>query len=228
MPEPLPGRGAPSERTRVRLLPERGAYEFKTICAILDSGFLCHIGFVSAGGYPAVIPTAYGRRGEFLYVHGSAASHMLRSLRDGIELCCTVTHLDGLVLARSVFNHSMNYRSVVVYGRARVIDGSTEKLTALEAISNQIAPGRWEAARLPTAKELKATMVLELPLSEASAKIRSGPPKDEPEDYALPIWAGVVPVRLTYGRPEPDPRLSPDTAMPEPLLGMRLSHSQGT
>ncbi|MGH9467948.1 MAG: pyridoxamine 5'-phosphate oxidase family protein, partial [Terriglobales bacterium] len=135
--------------------------------------------------------------------------------------CCTVTHLDGLVLARSVFHHSMNYRSVMIFGRGRVVSDSEAKLQALETISNQIAPGRWQAARRPSAKELKATTVFELPLAEASAKIRTGPPKDEPEDYTLPIWAGVVPIRLSYGTPVPDPALSAGIPMPEPLLGSR-------
>lgn len=208
---------APSSRTQVRRLAERGRYHPAEIRAILDEGFLCHVGFVAPEGHPVVIPTAYGRRGDFLYLHGSAASHMLRTLREGVELCCTITHLDGLVLARSVFNHSMNYRSVMIFGRGRVLTSGAEKLAALEAISNQIAPGRWEAARRPSGQELKATLVLELPLAEASAKVRNGPPIDDAEDYALPVWAGVVPITLQYGKPEADPRLAEGIRLPEEI-----------
>lgn len=219
---------APSSRTQVRRLPERGRYEAAEVRAILDAGFLCHVGFVAPEGHPVVIPTAYGRRGDFLYLHGSAASRMLRTLREGVEICCSITHLDGLVLARSVFNHSMNYRSVMVFGRARALTEDTEKLQALEAISNQIAPGRWETARQPSAQELKATLVLELPLAEASAKVRSGPPIDNAEDYALPVWAGVVPIALQYGKPEADPKLAGDIPLPEALLDGRRRCPEGT
>ncbi|MGH9394846.1 MAG: pyridoxamine 5'-phosphate oxidase family protein [Terriglobales bacterium] len=202
---------APSERTQVRRLPLRGAYDRATVHAILDAAFLCHVGFVAEGGHAVVIPTGYGRRGDHLFLHGSAASAMLRRLQGAsVELCCTVTILDGLVLARSVFHHSMNYRSVVIFGRARWIEAEAEKLAALETITNQIAPGRWAAARLPSAQELKATTVLELPLAEASAKIRTGPPKDEAADYALPVWAGVIPIRQVQGEPEPDPAAKRD------------------
>src|SRR6185312_4024645 len=167
---------------------------------------LCHVGFCSEQG-PVVIPTAYGRRGDLVFLHGSAASHMLRSLERGVEVCLTVTLLDGLVLARSVFHHSMNYRSVMVFGRAEVVSEEAAKLAALEVITNQIAPGRWSEARPPDARELKATLVLALPLQEASAKIRTGPPKDEAADYGLPVWAGVIPARTQFAAPEPDPRL---------------------
>jgi len=200
----------PSQRTQVRRLPLRGAYDRETVHAILDAGFLCHVGFVADAGHPVVLPTGYGRRGETLYLHGSAASAMLRRLKEGaVELCCTVTHLDGVVLARSVFHHSMNYRSVMIFGRARAIEDEAEKLDALEVITNHIVPGRWAQARLPTAQELKGTAVLGLPLEESSAKIRVGPPKDEEEDYELPVWAGVIPARVAYGAPEPDPHLNP-------------------
>lgn len=219
---------APSSRTQVKRLPERGRYEPATVHAILDAGFLCHVGFIAPEGHPVVIPTAYGRRGDYLYLHGSAASRMLRTLREGVELCCTITHLDGLVLARSVFNHSMNYRSVMIFGRGRVLSSEAEKLAAMEVISNQIAPGRWEAARRPSEQELKATLVLELPLGEASAKIRSGPPHDNAEDYALPVWAGVVPIALRYGKPEADPKLAGDIQLPEALLGGRGRCPEGT
>lgn len=209
----------PSPRTRVARLPERGAYDRETVHAILDAAFLCHVGFVAEGA-PVVLPTAYGRRGDRLFLHGSAASHMLRSLRGGaLEACVTVTILDGLVLARSAFHHSMNYRSVVIFGRARALEADAEKLAALECISEQIIPGRWAAVRGPNAQELKATLVLELGLGEASAKIRRGPPKDEAADYALPVWAGVVPARMAFGEPEPDPVLP--TGIPVPAHARR-------
>jgi nitroimidazol reductase NimA-like FMN-containing flavoprotein (pyridoxamine 5'-phosphate oxidase superfamily) len=207
---------APSPRTQVRRLPERGAYDPAVVRAILDAAFLCHVGFVHDGA-PVVLPTGFGRRGDDLYLHGSSASRMLRALRGGVDVCCTVTILDGLVLARSVFHHSMNYRSVVVFGRATAVVEEAEKLAALAVIANHIAPGRWDAARRPNPQELKATLVLKLPLTEASAKLRTGPPKDEEEDYALPVWAGVIPVRLAFGDPEPDPRLAPN-APPAPRL----------
>ncbi|HVA64903.1 MAG TPA: pyridoxamine 5'-phosphate oxidase family protein [Terriglobales bacterium] len=214
----MPADSAPSARTQVRRLPQRGAYDRATLDAILDAAFICHVGFV-ADGHPVVIPTGYGRRGDHLYIHGSAASHMLHSLQAGIELCLTVTLLDGLVLARSVFHHSVNYRSVVVFGRATVVEEASAKLRALEAITDHILAGRWAAARPPSPRELKATLVLELPLAEASAKIRTGPPSDEPEDYALPVWAGVVPAALTFGEPLADPKLTPGIAMPAHVRG---------
>jgi nitroimidazol reductase NimA-like FMN-containing flavoprotein (pyridoxamine 5'-phosphate oxidase superfamily) len=185
----------PTARTQVERIPERGHYDRETIYGILDQAFLCHLGFV-VEGQPYVIPTGYGRAGDVLFVHGSAASRMLRSLEDGIPVCLTVTLLDGLVLARSAFHHSMNYRSVVVLGAARLVAEPEEKLRALRAISEQIVPGRWDDARHPNEQELKATSVLALPLEEASAKIRTGPPKDEEEDYALPMWAGVLPLAM--------------------------------
>ena len=197
---------APSSRTQVERLPERGHYDRETIHGILDQAFLCHVGFV-ADGQPFVIPTSYGRVGDVLYIHGSAASRMLRSLAGGIPVCVTVTLLDGLVLARSVFHHSINYRSVVILGSARLVDGDEEKQRALRAVAEQIVPGRWDDAREPNAQELKATSVLAVSLQEASAKIRSGPPKDEKEDYALPVWAGVLPLRIAAGAPEADPVL---------------------
>lgn len=202
-----------SPRTQVRRLPLRGAYDRETVHAILDAGYLCHVGFVADAGHPVVLPTGYGRRGEMLYLHGSSASAMLRRLKDGaVEMCCTITQLDGVVLARSVFHHSMNYRSVVIFGHARAIEDEAGKLAALEVITNHIVPGRWAEARHPTPQELKGTAVLELPLEESSAKIRTGPPKDEEEDYELPVWAGVVPARIVYSAPEPDPRLNPAAA----------------
>lgn len=204
----------PTDRTRVRRLPDRGAYDREVIDGILDEGFICHVGFVTDHG-PVVIPTGYGRIGDTLYIHGSAASRMLRSLRDGVEMCLTVTLVDGLVLARSAFHHSMNYRSVVAFGRATLVEDDGEKMRALHAISDHIVRGRWDDARKPTAQEMKATLVLALPLSEASAKIRTGPPKDDEEDYDLPVWAGVVPTRLEYKEPVPDPRLKGTPPVPE-------------
>jgi uncharacterized protein len=192
-----------SDRIRVRREPQRGVYDRGTVDAILDEGIVCHLGFVSEG-QPYVIPTLYGRLGDELYVHGSSASRMLRTLDGGVDACLTVTLVDGIVLARSIFNHSINYRSVVVLGRAAAVTDTDEKLRALEAFSARLLPGRWAEVRSPTPTELKATSVLRMPLDEASAKIRTGPPKDNEEDYGWPVWAGVIPLALTAGEPEPD------------------------
>jgi nitroimidazol reductase NimA-like FMN-containing flavoprotein (pyridoxamine 5'-phosphate oxidase superfamily) len=202
-----------SERTKVRRLPERGAYDRAAIDAILDEGLVCHLGFVH-DDQPFVIPTLFARIGDEVFVHGSAASRTLRSLRGGIAACLTVTIVDGIVLARSIFHHSINYRSVVVLGRAVEVEDRDEKLRALEAFSARILPGRWAEVRPPTAQELKATSILRLPLDEASAKMRAGPPKDEEEDYALRVWAGVIPVELVAGEAQPDPRLAPGLEPP--------------
>src|SRR5579864_5388206 len=183
----------PTARTRVVREAQRGAYDRDTVYRILDEGFLCHVGFV-ADGQPFVIPTSYGRKNASLYIHGSAASRMLRQMRDGVPVCVTVTLLDGLVLARSVFNHSMNYRSVVILGKATLVDNPEEKLAALRALSEHIIPGRWDDARQPNEQELKATSVLRVPIEEFSAKVRVGPPIDDEEDYAFPTWAGVLPL----------------------------------
>jgi len=193
----------PTPRTQLRRKPTRGAHDAPAVHAILDQAFICHVGFV-ADGQPFVIPTGYARQGETLYLHGSAASRMLHALGVGIEACVTVTLIDGLVLARSVMHHSVNYRSVVVLGKARPVTDPDEKLRALRAITNHIVPGRWEETRPPTAQELKATAVLALPLEEASAKVRTGPPLDDEEDLSLPVWAGVVPLREVAGQPVPD------------------------
>jgi len=208
------GGRSPSERTRVRREPQRGAYERAEIDAILDAGLVCHLGFVH-DGHPFVIPTLYGRIGNEVYVHGSSASRMLRTLKGGVDACLTVTLVDGLVLARSIFNHSINYRSVVVLGRAVEVEDAGEKLRALEAFSDRILPGRWTDVRPPTATELKATSILRLPLDEASAKLRVGPPKDNEDDYGWPVWAGVIPLALRAGEPQADPRLSFDLPPPE-------------
>jgi nitroimidazol reductase NimA-like FMN-containing flavoprotein (pyridoxamine 5'-phosphate oxidase superfamily) len=183
--------------TRVRRHPERGHYDRETIDAILDDGFLCHLGFV-VDGQPYVIPTLHARAGDVLYLHGSPASRMLQELGSGAPVCVTVTHLDGVVLAKSVFNHSVNYRSAVVLGRARRVEGD-EKVAALEAIVEHIAPGRWSEARRPNEKELRSTEVVAISLDEASAKIRSGPPKESPADEELDVPSGVIPIRLVRG-----------------------------
>jgi nitroimidazol reductase NimA-like FMN-containing flavoprotein (pyridoxamine 5'-phosphate oxidase superfamily) len=196
-----------SDRTRVRREPQRGVYDRGTIDAILDEGIVCHLGFVSEG-QPYVIPTLYGRLGDELYVHGSSASRMLRRLDGGVGACLTVTLVDGVVLARSIFNHSINYRSVVVLGRAAAVTDTDEKLRALEVFTARLLPGRWAEVRPPTATELKATSILKMPLDEASAKVRTGPPKDDEEDYGWPVWAGVIPLALTVGEPQPDPALA--------------------
>jgi nitroimidazol reductase NimA-like FMN-containing flavoprotein (pyridoxamine 5'-phosphate oxidase superfamily) len=196
----------PTGRTQVKRLPKRGVYDQAQVHAILDEGFICHVGFV-ADGQPYVIPTGFARSGGRLYIHGSAASRMLRALGQGAPLCVTVTLVDGLVLARSAFHHSMNYRSVVVLGQARVVDDPEEKTAALARFTDHIVPGRWDEVRQPTEQELKSTTVLALDLDEVSAKIRTGGPIDDEEDYALPVWAGVVPLRIEAGDPVPDTRL---------------------
>ena len=198
--------GAPTTRSRVRRAPKRAAYDRTTVEAILDDALICHVGFV-ADGQPYVIPTLHARVGDTVYLHGSTASRMVRTLAAGAPACLTVTHVDGLVLARSAFHHSMNYRSAVVLGTMRLVEDRAEQEAALHAFTEQLVPGRWEHVRPPSRKELKGTSVLALPLGEASAKVRSGPPEDDDEDYALPVWAGVVPLTLTPGTPEPDPRL---------------------
>lgn len=191
-----------TDRTKVRRLPKRGNYDRETIHAILDEALVCHVGFV-VDGAPVVIPTIHWREDDTLYVHGSAASRMLRSLKGGVDACVTVTLVDGLVLARSAFHHSMNYRSVVVFGKAREVTGD-EKISALDSLVEHVMKGRSRDVRPPNEIELKQTMVLALPLAEASAKIRTGGPVDDEEDYALPIWAGVVPLTLTRGEPIAD------------------------
>ena len=195
----------PTPRTRVVREPQRAVYDREAVNQILDEAFLCHIGFV-ADGQPYVIPTSYGRAGNILYVHGSAASRMLRNLNQGLPVCITVTLLDGLVLARSVFNHSMNYRSVVILGAATLVDDPAEKLSALRALSEHIIPHRWDDSRQPNEKELKATSVLKIPIEEFSAKVRVGPPIDDEEDYPFPTWAGVIPLDTTIGAPIRDDR----------------------
>jgi nitroimidazol reductase NimA-like FMN-containing flavoprotein (pyridoxamine 5'-phosphate oxidase superfamily) len=204
-----------TERTAVKRLAQRGAYDRETLNAILDEALVCHVGFV-VDGRPVVIPTIHTRTGETLYIHGSAASRMLRTLKGGVETCVTVTLLDGLVLARSAFHHSMNYRSAVVFGIAREVSDRAEKLAALEALVEHVVRGRAAEVRGPNESELRQTLVLALPIEEASAKIRSGGPVDDEADYdAVTAWAGVIPLRLTPGQPLPDERLAPGVEVPD-------------
>jgi nitroimidazol reductase NimA-like FMN-containing flavoprotein (pyridoxamine 5'-phosphate oxidase superfamily) len=210
----MPENYTPTARTRLVREADRAVYDRAAVYRILDEGFICHVGFV-VDGQPFVIPTGYGRVGDNLYVHGSAASRMLRNLDQGVAVCVTVTLLDGLVLARSIFNHSMNYRSVVVLGTAVAVQDPVEKLEALRLLSEHILPGRWAESRQPNEKEIKATLVLRLPITEFSAKVRQGPPIDDEEDYGFPTWAGVIPLRMVPGKPVDDPRLMAGQISPE-------------
>lgn len=203
----------PTARTRVVREPHRGVYDRETAYRILDEGFLCHVGF-AVDGQPFVIPTSYGRVEDNLYIHGSAASRMLRQMKEGVAVCVTVTLVDGLVLARSVFNHSMNYRSVVILGKAMLVDDPKEKIEALRALSEHILPGRWDDARQPNDRELKQTSVLRVRIEEFSSKVRVGPPIDDEEDYAFPTWAGVVPLEMVAGKPINDERLDAGREVP--------------
>jgi uncharacterized protein len=204
----------PTPRTRLVREADRAVYDREAAYRILDEGFLCHVGFV-ADGQPFVIPTSYGRKDASLYIHGSAASRMLRQMKDGVPVCVTVTLLDGLVLARSIFNHSMNYRSVVVLGKATLVEDAEEKIAALQLLSEHIIPGRWADVRQPNERELKATSVLRVPIEEFSAKVRKGPVVDDEEDYSFPTWAGIVPLEMVAGSPIDDARLLPGQAAPE-------------
>lgn len=205
---------APTQRTRVVREPQRAVYDREEVYRILDEGFICHVGF-AVEGQPYVIPTSYGRKDASLYIHGSAASRMLRHMKNELPVCVTVTLLDGIVLARSVFNHSMNYRSVVILGKATLVEAREEKLGALRVLSEHILLGRWNDARQPNDQELKATSVLRLPIEEFSAKVRTGPPIDDEEDYSFPTWAGVIPLKPHADEPINDPRLEPGRAVPE-------------
>ncbi len=202
-----------TQKTQVKRLPDRGNYDRTTVHQILDEALVCHVGFV-VNGQPFVIPTAYGRVGDRIYIHGSPASRMLRNLKEGIDVCVTVTLIDGLVLARSAFHHSMNYRSVVIFGKAEFVENPEDKLEALKAFTEHVVPGRWAEVRPVKPQEIAGTLVLSLPLNEASAKIRIGPPKDDEEDYALPIWAGELPLRVTAIAPIADPKLPSDIELP--------------
>jgi uncharacterized protein len=210
----------PTARTRVVREPHRGVYDRAAAYQILDEGFVCHVGF-TVEGQPFVIPTGYGRDGDNLYIHGSAASRMLKNLDRGIPVCVTVTLVDGLVLARSIFNHSMNYRSVVLLGTAVAVADPAEKLEALRRLSEHILPGRWAEVRQPNERELKQTLVLRLPIEEFSAKVRQGPAIDDEEDYAFPTWAGVIPLEMTAGQPIDDDRLMAGQVAPEWAKGYR-------
>jgi nitroimidazol reductase NimA-like FMN-containing flavoprotein (pyridoxamine 5'-phosphate oxidase superfamily) len=203
-----------TERTTLKRLPQRGTYDREIVNRILDEGFICHVGFV-VDGRSFVIPTGYARVADRLILHGSQASRMLRTLGQGIDVCVTVTLVDGLVLARSAFHHSMNYRSVVVFGCAQVVEEREAKLAALLALSEHMIPGRWAEVREPSERELQQTTVLSLPITEASTKVRTGPPLDDEEDYDLPIWAGVIPLRMIAETPIDDPALRIEIAAPE-------------
>jgi len=206
----------PTDRTQVKRLPKRGNYDRGTVYNILDTAFVCHVGF-TVDGQPFVIPTNYGRSGDTLYLHGSAASRMLNTLSDGVPVCVTVTHVDGLVLARSAFHHSVNYRSVVILGKAQLVEDPAEKMEALRIFTEHVMKGRWNDVRIPTEQELKATTVLSLPLEEVSAKVRTGGPIDDEPDYALPVWAGVLPLETVAKTPLPDAQRKNDFPIPEYL-----------
>jgi nitroimidazol reductase NimA-like FMN-containing flavoprotein (pyridoxamine 5'-phosphate oxidase superfamily) len=207
-----------TDLNKVKRIPNRGHYDRETIFSVLDDGFLCHVGF-NLNDQPFVIPTLYGRDGDSVFLHGSAASRMLNKLADGIAACATVTHVDGLVLARSAFHHSMNYRSAVLFGTAVEVTGE-EKERGLFVISEQVLKGRWAEVRAPVEKELKATVVMRMKIESASAKIRTGPPNDEEEDYALPIWAGVIPISQTYGIAAADPKLRDGIETPASMFDL--------
>jgi nitroimidazol reductase NimA-like FMN-containing flavoprotein (pyridoxamine 5'-phosphate oxidase superfamily) len=212
---------AVTARTKLQRLPKRGSYDTETIYGILDEGFVAHVGFVGNYGQVFVMPTAYARRGDELILHGSSASRMMRVIANECEVCVTVTLIDGLVLARSAFHHSMNYRSVVAFGKAKVIEGEMEKSSAMRALTEHIVPGRWEQVRSPTPLELKATTVLSLPLTEASAKVRIGNPIDDDTDHDLNVWAGVLPITVNAGEAIADPLMSGEIGLPDNIIHYR-------
>ena len=203
-----------TSKTQIRRVPKRGHYDFETIAKILDEGLVCQVGFV-VDNQPFVIPTAYGRVDRSVYIHGAGASRMIKTLQTGIDVCFTVTLLDGLVLARSAYHHSMNYRSVVLFGKAKTVTDKAEKMTALKAFTEHVVKGRWDQVRSPNTRELAETCVLSLPIVEASAKVRTGPPIDAEDDYALPVWAGVLPLALKPESPVSDPRLLSTQPIPD-------------
>jgi nitroimidazol reductase NimA-like FMN-containing flavoprotein (pyridoxamine 5'-phosphate oxidase superfamily) len=218
----MPSEASPStDRTRVRRHPERGAYDRATADAILDEALYCHVGWVDGSGSPRIVPTIHVRTGDVLYIHGSNASRTLRAGRSGAEVCVCVTLLDGLVLARSAFNHSMNYRSVVVYGPAREVTDPEEKWDAQRALVDHVVPGRSADARMPDQRELDQTTILAIDLTEVSAKVRTGPPKDDEDDLDLPVWAGVLPLQQLPAAPLPSPDLRGDPPLPDYVLGYR-------
>jgi nitroimidazol reductase NimA-like FMN-containing flavoprotein (pyridoxamine 5'-phosphate oxidase superfamily) len=204
----------PTKKTKVKRAPKRGFYDIETIYKILDAHFICQIAFVHQD-YPVIIPTIYGRDANYLYIHGATVSRMLVALEKGIPISLNVTQTDGIVLARSAFHHSLNYQSVTLFGEAKLVTDRVERYKALEVISNQIIPGRWEEVRLPNEKEMKATKILKIPITEASAKIRKGPPVDDKPDYDLPIWAGVVPMHSSFGQPIADIKLKDKIVIPK-------------
>jgi uncharacterized protein len=203
-----------TQRSKVRRLPKRSSQERELIYNILDEAMVAHVGFI-VDNQPFVIPMAYGRKGDLIYIHGSSVSRLLKTLEQGVDICFSVTLLDGLVIARSLFHHSMNYRSVILFGKAKLVESETDKMTALQAFSEQMIPRRWREARLPNSQELKATTILSFAIEEGSAKVRTGNPNDDVEDYSLPFWAGQLPLKLTPGIPIPDSKLSSEIALPE-------------
>ena len=208
-----------TDRTRLRRHSERGRADRAELYEVLDAGMICHFGVIMDGS-PVVLPTAYGRRGDTLYLHGSSANRSILAAA-GQPVCVTITHLDGLVCARAAFNHSANYRSAVVFGTGRLVTNDTERLAAFRAVTEQLIPGRWDTLRLPTRKDLAATAALAVPLAEASVKIRTGPPADDEADLGADAWAGVVPVAMTFGEPQPDPELRPGIAVPDHIAALR-------
>ncbi len=207
---------AKTERSRINRIPKRGKYDFETIHKILDEGFLCHVGFI-VDGQPFVIPTLYARIEDSIIIHGSSISRMLKNLSEGIKVCVTVTLVDGLVLARSAFHHSINYRSVVIFGNGRLIKDKEEKLVALKAVADNVLKHRWEDSREPTDNELNVTSVIKIEIEDASAKIRTGDPVDDAKDYELPIWAGILPLETSFGEPVPDAKLNKEIKLPDYL-----------
>lgn len=202
----------PTKKTKVSRAPKRGYYDKETVCKILDANFICQIAFIFEG-YPVIIPTIYGRNGDFIYIHGASVSRMILELEKGMPISLNVTQTNAIVLARSAFHHSLNYQSVTLFGEATLVLNDNERYEALKIISNQIIPNRWEEVRLPNEKELKATKILKIPITEASAKIRTGPPVDDNSDLDLPIWAGIVPIKRIFGEPIPDPILKEGIAI---------------
>ena len=206
-----------TQRITIKRIPKRGSRERELIYSILDEALVAHVGFV-ANDRPFVIPMAYGREGDRLYLHGSPVSRLINTLKEGVDVCFTVTILDALVVARSLFHHSMNYRSVVLFGKATLVASEDEKMQALKAFTEHMIAGRWQDARIPSDRELKGTTVLSLPIDEGSAKVRTGQPLDDPQDYSLPIWAGELPLKLTAGIPIPDPQLTSKIEIPQNII----------
>lgn len=206
-----------SDLNKVKRIPDRGHYDKKTVYGIVDEALICHVG-MSINGRPVVIPTIHARQGDNILLHGATTSRMLKHVASGAELCITITHLDGLVLARSVFHHSMNYRSAVLFGKGQLIENPDEKMEALRIFTEKLIPGRWDDARIPAPKEAKATHIVTIPIDTASAKVRVGPPGDDDEDYALDVWAGVLPMRTTFGGLTPDPQLKDGVELPQYLV----------